>query len=310
MGAWPVTLVLPIVLALIMFGLGLSLTGADFARVARYPRAVLVALTCQLVVLPALAFGLVVVTDLAPAPAVGVMLLMAAPGGATANLLSHLFHGDVALNVTLTALNSLLAVVTLPLVTNAALIWFAPDGQAAIGLQAGKLAQVFALVLVPVAAGMLARRVRPGLSDRMDRPMRVVAVGFLAVVTVAALIVERGNIATYLAQVGLLIPGLCVLSLAVGYLVPKAVGVGRPQAIACAMEIGVHNSALAMTIAVSVLGDIRMAVPAGVYSIVSVPLCLLAGRLFAGAGDAPGARAPARRPRFRAQLIARNRTAR
>ncbi|MCP2297102.1 bile acid:Na+ symporter, BASS family [Nocardia amikacinitolerans] len=277
MDSWPVTVALPMVLALIMFGLGLALTADDFTRVVRYPRAVVVALTCQLVVLPAIAFGLVIAVGLGPAPAVGVMLLMASPGGATANLLSHLFRGDVALNVTLTAVNSVLSVLTLPLVTNFALGYFAPPGADGIGLQFGKVAQVFALVLIPVAAGMVARRLRPGFADRMDRPVRIVSVAFLAVVTLAALVAERGNVLGYLAAVGLVVALLCVTSLGVGYFVPKAFGVTRSQAIACSMEVGIHNSALAMTIAISVLGDIRMAVPAGVYGIVMLPIAYVAG---------------------------------
>lgn len=307
MGSWPVTVLLPVVLALIMFGLGLSLTLADFTGVLRYPRAVLVALGCQLVLLPAIAFGLVVAVEAAPATAVGVMLLMAAPGGATANLLSHLFRGDVALNVTLTAINSLLAVLTMPAVANLALAWFAPAGPERLGLQSGKLLQVFALVLIPVLAGMVTRALRPRWGTRLDRPVRVLALGFLAVATVAALIAERRHIGGYLAEVGVLIPALCALALAIGYLVPRVAGLPAPQALACAMEVGIHNSALAMTIAVSVLGDIRMAVPAGVYSIVSLPLALLAGWLITAGGGQRERRAA---PRFRAQLIARNRPAR
>ncbi|WP_067654271.1 bile acid:sodium symporter family protein [Nocardia harenae] len=301
------TALLSIVLTLITFGLGLSLTVADFTRVVRYPRAVLVALGCQLVVLPAIAFGLVVATGLAPASAVGVVLLMAAPGGATANLLSHLFRADVALNVTLTAINSLPAMVTLPVVANLALAYFAPAGQERLGLQSGKLLQVFAMVLLPVLAGMLTRAVRPGWGARLDRPVRVLALGFLAVATVAALIVERREIGGYLAEVGALILALCAIALGLGLLVPALAGVPRPQALACATEVGIHHSALAMTIAVSVLGDLRTAVPAGVYSVVSVPLALLAGWLIS-VRSARSERNPA--PRSRAQLIARNRPAR
>ncbi|WP_431971896.1 bile acid:sodium symporter family protein [Nocardia sp. bgisy134] len=277
MDSWPVTVAMPMVLTLIMFGLGLGLTANDFTRVVRYPRAVVVALSCQLVVLPALAFGLVLAVGLSAELAVGVMLLMASPGGATANLLSHLFRGDVALNVTLTAVNSVLSVITMPLVGNFALGFFEPPGADGIGLQFGKVAQVFALVLIPVVAGIVVRRLRPGFADRMDRPVRVVSVGFLAVVTLAALVAERGNVPGYLAAVGLVVALLCVTSLGVGYFVPKAFGVTRTQAIACSMEVGIHNSALAMTIAISVLGDIRMAVPAGVYGIVMLPIAYLAG---------------------------------
>src|SRR5688572_11677644 len=134
----PLTLIgLPIALGIIMLGLGLGLTVEDFRRVVRFPKAAVVALACQTVVLPALCFGLVLAFDLAPELAVGMMLLAASPGGTTANLYSHLFGGHVALNVTLTAVNSVLAVLTLPLVVNLASDHFLGDA-AAIGLQIGR----------------------------------------------------------------------------------------------------------------------------------------------------------------------------
>ena len=115
----PLTLIgLPIALGIIMLGLGLGLTVEDFRRVARHPKAAVIALVCQVVLLPAVCFGLVLAFDLAPELAVGMMLLAASPGGTTANLYSHLFGGHVALNITLTAINSVLAVVTLPIVVN------------------------------------------------------------------------------------------------------------------------------------------------------------------------------------------------
>ena len=149
------SVLLPIALAIIMLGLGLTLTVADFARVLRMPKAVLIALGTQVILLPLICFGLVKLFDLEPALAAGMMLLAASPGGTTANLFSHLAGGDVALNVSLTAVNSVLAVVTLPIVVNLSLDHFLGEGQ--IGLQPAKMLQVFAIVLVPVALGMLLR---------------------------------------------------------------------------------------------------------------------------------------------------------
>src|SRR5690349_932964 len=142
------TVALPVALGIIMLGLGLGLTIADFRRVVSYPKPALIALVCQVLVLPALCFGLVVALDLPPALAVGMMLLAASPGGTTANLYSHLFGGHVALNVTLTAVNSVLAVVTLPVIVNLSAAYFLPDGRS-LGLQFDKVVQVFAIVLVP-----------------------------------------------------------------------------------------------------------------------------------------------------------------
>ena len=161
------TIFMPVALALVMFGLGLTLTVADFKRVVKYPKATAVALACQLVVLPVVCFGLVLAFDLQGALAVGMMLLVAAPGGITANLLSHLAGGDVALNITLTAINSLLSAVTLPVVVGLATWRFMGD-EASIGLQFGKFVQVLAVVLIPVAIGLWARHRFSAWADRME----------------------------------------------------------------------------------------------------------------------------------------------
>ncbi|MGW0040582.1 bile acid:sodium symporter family protein [Rhodococcus sp. NPDC003348] len=271
------TTALPIALAIIMFGLGLSLTVADFARVARHPKAVAIALACQLVVLPAIAFGLVLLFDLPPLLAVGMMLLAASPGGTTANLFSHLFRGDVALNVTLTAVNSVIAVVTLPLITNLAIDHFDPPEGGALGLQFAKVVQIFAIVLVPVAAGVWVRRVRPVFADRMDRPVRIGSAVVLALVIVGTVIAERENVGGYLADVGVVVLIFCLLSLTIGYFVPRAAGVTDRQSVACSMEIGIHNSTLAITIAISLLDSTRIAVPAAVYGVVMFPVAALFG---------------------------------
>ena len=236
-----------------------------------------VARTLQLLVLPAVCFGLVLAAGLEPVLAVGMVLLAASPGGTTANLFSHLFRGDVALNVSLTAVNSLLAVVTLPLVTNLAVAVFDPPGAGGIGLQFGKTVTVFAIVLVPVALGMLVRRSSPAFADRMDRPVRVLSAVVLALVVVGTVLAEREDVAGYLREVGLVALAFCVLSLLLGFAVPRAVGVGHRQAVACAFEIGVHNSTLAIAIAVGVLGSVELAVPAAVYGVLMFPVATLVG---------------------------------
>jgi bile acid:Na+ symporter, BASS family len=279
------TVLLPLALAVVMLGLGLSLTIDDFRRVGREPRAVVVALGCQLVLLPALCFGLVLAFDLSPLLAVGMMLLAASPGGTTANLFSHLYGGDVALNITLTALNSVIAVVTLPVVTNLAFAYFEPDtGDGSVGLQLGKTLQVFAIVLVPVAIGMLIRSRAPGFAARMDRPVRALSVVVLAAVIAGTILAERENVADYFGSVGLVSLVFCLASLGLGYGVPRLLDVGHRQALASSMEVGIHNSTLAIAIAVSVLGEVTLAVPAAVYALVMFPTAAVVGKLIAGAG--------------------------
>ncbi len=268
---------LPIALAIIMFGLGLSLEVGDFRRVARTPRAVVVALGLQVLVLPVIAFGLVVAFDLDPLLAVGVMLLAASPGGTTANLFSHLFRGDVALNITLTAINSVLAAVTIPLVTNLVIGYFDTDGD--LGLQWSKVVQVIAIVLVPVAVGMLVRRWSRGFAARADKPVRVFSIVVLVAVAVGALLGERENLGDYLQQVGLVTGLLCVLSLSLGYAGARLARLEQPQAVASSMEVGIHNTTVALTIALSVLDSTEVAIPAAVYSILMYVLATAFGFL-------------------------------
>ena len=156
---------LPIALAIVMLGLGLSLTLADFARVLRFPRAVFAGLLAQVVILPLVCFGIAKGFGLAPALAVGLMLLAASPGGATANLFSHLANGDVALNITLTAVNSVVSLLTLPLILTFSLTHFL-GAENSVPLQFSKIIQVFLIVLVPVSIGMLLRAKRPALAAR------------------------------------------------------------------------------------------------------------------------------------------------
>jgi BASS family bile acid:Na+ symporter len=280
-----ITVGLPIALAVVMLGLGLSLTTTDFARVVREPRAVGGALAAQLLVLPAICFGLVELFGLDPVLAVGMMLLAASPGGTTANLMSHLFRGDVALNITLTAVNSIIAVVTLPIVVNLAIDHFDPAvGDTSLGLQYDKVVQVFAIVLLPVLLGMLIRRWSPGFAERADRPVRLLSAIVLAAVIAGTLIAEEANLGEYIESIGLVATLFCACSLALGYLVPRLLKVRHSQAVASAFEVGVHNSTLAITVAVSLLGSEELAVPAAVYGILMFPLAGVAGLLLNRAG--------------------------
>ncbi|KHL18507.1 BASS family bile acid:Na+ symporter [Mumia flava] len=260
------TVGLPVALGIIMFGLGLSLTLDDFRRVGRHPRAVVVALACQLLLLPAVCFALVVVADLPAALGIGMMLLAASPGGTSANLFSHLFRGDVALNVSLTAINSIVAIVTLPVVTNLAIAWY--DASDEVSLQFRKVLEVFAVVLVPVALGMLVRRARPAFAAAADRPVRTASAVILAVLVLGILVDQRGNVVDYATRIGVVAIVFCVISLVVGFVVPRAAGVSDRQAIASSFEIGVHNATLAIYVAVEVLDDTEISVPAAVYGLV------------------------------------------
>lgn len=272
------TLFLPAALGIIMLGLGLSLSLADFARVAKFPRPVLIGLACQLLLLPLACFFLAKLFGLAPALAVGLMLLAASPGGTTANLYSHLAHGDVALNITLTAVNSVVAILTMPLIVNLSLAHFMSADQA-IPLQFAKVVQVFAIVLGPVATGMWLRSRFPHFAERMQKPVKIVSALFLLLIILLAVAKDWRTFVEYAPAVGGAALAFNLLSMAVGYCVPRLLKLDLRQAIAIAMEIGIHNGTLAIALALSpaLLNNPTMAIPAAIYSLIMFVTAALFG---------------------------------
>lgn len=259
-------LLLPLALGVIMLGLGMGLTLDDFRRVARYPRAVLTGLILQVLILPAVAFGLALAFGLPPELAVGLMLLAASPGGATANIYSHLARGDVALNITLTAINSLLCLLTLPLILNWSLEYFLGAGQY-VPPPIRKVIEVAVIIVLPVVIGMVVRAYAPRLAERVEKPLRLLSVLVLVLLVAGAVLQERDTLISFFAVVGLACLSFNLISMGVGYAAPIALKLPRRQAIAIAMEIGIHNGTLAIFIALNVLGNARISVPAAVYSL-------------------------------------------
>ncbi|GMU52039.1 MAG: Na+-dependent transporter [Candidatus Xenobia bacterium] len=257
---------LPLGLAFIMFGLGLSLTRADFLRILKVPRPVIIGLLTQMLLLPLFALGICKLFGLSNEFSIGMMILAASPGGVTANIYSHLARGDVALNITLTAVNSVLAAVSLPLIVGLSIAHFAGAEQQ-VGFQFKKAIEVFAIVLVPVIIGMVVKARKPDFADRMDRPIRVFSILLLVVLIVAAIAQEREKMLASMAQLGGAVLLFNLLSLAVGYLLPLLIKLPRNQAIAISMEVGIHNGTLAIYMALSVLNVYAYAMPAALYSV-------------------------------------------
>ena len=260
---------LPAALGIIMLGLGLSLSLADFARVVQFPKPVLVGLVCQILLLPVVCFFIAKGFGLAPALAVGLMLLAASPGGTSANLYSHLAHGDVALNITLTAVNSVIAILTMPIIVNLSLNHFMAADQT-LPLQFGKVLQVFAIVLGPVAIGMLIKRQMPGFAARMDKPVKILSGLFLLLIIALAIAKDWDTVVTYAPQVGLAALVFNLVSLGVGYWVARLMKLSLRQSIAIGMEIGIHNGTLAIALALSpaLLNNPTMAIPAALYGFI------------------------------------------
>lgn len=261
------TVILPLALGIIMLGLGLSLTIADFTRVVKYPKAVFVGILCQMVILPIVAFAIASYFSLSPELAVGLMLLAASPGGPTANLFSHLANGDVALNITLTAINSVLTLFSLPLIVEISMSYFLGASQV-IAMPFSKIISVFAIVLIPVAIGMLIHKFSPKTSEKLKKPVKVASAILLVLVIIAAIVKDKEVLSEYFAQIGLAALAFNLASLLGGYFIPRLFNIDNRQAIAIGMEIGIHNGTLAIFIALAVLNNSVMSVPPAIYSII------------------------------------------
>lgn len=253
-------------LALVMFGLGLSLSVGDFARLRHHPKAVLLALAIQMLLLPAVAWALVVLLRVEPIYAVGLLLLAASPGGVSANLFSHLFGGNVAMNISLTAINTVLSIVSLPLITNWAIASFVQSGQI-VPLQFGKVFEVVGVILVPVLIGMAVRSKRPGFAARMEKPMKLLSIVVLAAFALIAIAKEWAALTQSFSSLGPVVLAFNLLSLLAGYYLSRWAGLDKSMATAVSFEIGIHNSTLAIFVALSVLQNFQLALPAAIYSV-------------------------------------------
>ena len=277
-----------VALGLVMFGLGLSLTVGDFTRLAQHPRAVVLALVLQVLVLPAACYALIVLLGVAPLYAVGLMLLAASPGGVSANLFSHLFGGNVAMNISLTAINTVLSIASLPLITNWAIGTFAHTGQV-VPLQFGKVLEVIVIVLVPVVLGMWVHRRAPAFSARMEKPMKIFSAVVLAAFALIAIAKEWTALVESFAGIGPAVLLFNAVSLASGYYLARAAGLDKSMATAISFEIGIHNSTLAIFIALSVLQNFQLALPAAIYSVSMYLMATLFGMVVLRRKGAAGA---------------------
>ncbi len=257
---------LPLALFAVLFGMGLSLVPEDFRRVVRHPKAKLVGLACQLVMLPAVAFALALLFRLPGEVAVGLMVLAACPGGATSNVITHLARGDSALSVTLTAISSTACVFTIPWIVGWSMEWFLGGG-AAVQLPFWKtLGQLTAVTIVPIVCGMALRAARPALAQRLERPAGVFALVFLALIIAAAVAREK-DLAHQFAVAGPAAITLNLLTMALGFAAGWVFRLPRPQRITLSIETGIQNGTLALAIALGLLESPRIAMPAVVYSL-------------------------------------------
>ncbi|MGC1306573.1 MAG: bile acid:sodium symporter family protein [Phormidesmis sp.] len=260
---------LPLALFIIMLGMGLGLTIQDFTRILVEPRAVIIGLAAQLLLLPAIGFLLAATFPLTPELAVGVMVLAACPGGPTSNLLTYLASGNVALSITLTAISSLITVFTIPLVINLAMQQFMGAG---VSLQLPFLAtviQIAVITLIPIAIGMTLRRYQPAFSAKVEKWVKWLSLFFLALIIFGILLKERANLSSYILQVGGVTLALNLLAMVLGYRLACLAKLDHKSATAITCEVGIQNGTLAIAIASTntLLNNPTMAIPAGIYSL-------------------------------------------
>ncbi len=258
---------LPMAIAIIMVGLGLSLTPADFKRIIQYPKAMIIGLVTQMVILPLICLLIAQYFELSPVLAVGLMLLAAAPGGPSANLYSHMAGGDVALNVSLTALNSILSIFSIAWIVNFSLAYFM-KAEAYIPMQFQKVLEVCAMIITPICVGMWVRYRFPDFALRMDRPVKLVSGLFLALLIILAGLKEIDHLMEDIQTVGAAALSFNLACLLVGYFLPRLFKLSPKQAVAISMEVGIHNGSLAIYIALSILNQSEMTIPAVVYSLI------------------------------------------
>lgn len=258
-----------------MFGLGLDLTVDDFRDVWRRPRAALIVLALQLVVLPVICFGLIELFQLEPLLAVGMMLVAASPGGVMASVFSHLFRGDVALNVSVTVINMIISIVTWPLVVELAIDYYGVGGELSVPI--GEVLKILLVVLVPVTIGMVINARESAWAMHRERPLRWATLIAVVLLVIGALVEQRENVIGYIADVGLIVLVYASINFVIGFFVPLLLAVGRRRALSCSMELGVHQTTLSILLASEVLDNERVAVPAGIYGLFMLILAGLWG---------------------------------
>ena len=267
--------VLPLALAFIMFVLGLGLTGADFLRVIKQPRDFFVGAFSQIILLPIIAFILVMIWPIAPELAIGVMIIAAAPGGVTSNLLTSFAKGDVALSISLTAIISLLCVITIPFIvlTSVGLLGDSNIPQDISLLSMSR--DMFLIVTVPVILGMLLRRFASGIALKFEPIAKKISIVLFVLVLLGAIAAERENVISYFAQAGLITLVLNVVMMIVAYYVAKFLSSGTKQRKCITIECGLQNGTLAIFVATSIFDGGAYVIPAATYSLIMFATSLI-----------------------------------
>ena len=261
-------LLLPLALAFIMFSMGLSLVVDDFKRVVIHPLAMGFGLLSQMLVLPLIAITLVTLFSLEPNLAVGLIILAACPGGITSNLLTHISGGDSALSVSLTAVTSLAGVISIPLIVNLGMSWYA-GSTTTLALPLGSMiGGVFLISTLPLLLGMALRHLHRAWALRIEPGARKTAVFLFILIVLATFMGQWGNISDNFAAAGPMVIALNIATIAFALLGAKLLRLERPQGIAIGLECGLQNAAMGIFVAGTLLGNSSMVIPSIIYALV------------------------------------------
>ena len=259
---------LPLALAFIMFALGLGLTGSDFIRVIKQPKDFFVGAISQIILLPVIAFILISIWPVSPELAIGVMIIAAAPGGVTSNILTSFAKGDVALSVSLTAIISLLCVVTVPFIIVTSLSLLGLDNITQNISLTSMAISMFLIVTVPVIIGMIFRKFASNLVLKFEPIAKKISMVLFVVVLLGAILAEKDNIVSYFADAGLITLTLNVVIMIAAFYVAQVFGTGNSQKKCIAIECGLQNGTLAIFVGTTLFGGGTFVVPAATYSLI------------------------------------------
>ncbi len=250
-----------------MFGMGLSLTLSDFKRIFIYPKAIIIGLCCQILVLPLIGFIIATTLNLSPTIAIGIMLLSACPGGPTSNMLTFLAKGDLALSVSLTAVASILTIFTIPIIVQFAIEEFSNESQIISVDAPTMIKQLMVIVLIPVSFGMWVKHRFERFASRMEKPVKIISAIIFILVVVGITISIRDVLMTYLNEAGLPAILLNVCTMTIGFTLAILFKLNKKQAISISIETGIQNATLAITLATIALNNAEFSIVPAIYGL-------------------------------------------
>ena len=266
---------LPLALAFIMFALGLGLTGADFLRVLKQPKDFFVGAISQIILLPVIAFVLVKLWPISPELAIGVMIIAAAPGGVTSNILTSFARGDVALSISLTAIISLLSVITVPFIIITSLGLLGSENVVQNISLTSMAISMFLIVTVPVILGIIFRRFASNVAIKFELIAKKISIVLFIIVLLGAILAEKDNIVSYFADAGLITLVLNITMMVIAFYIAKLLGTGNAQKKSIAIECGLQNGTLAIFVGTTLFGGGAFVIPAATYSLIMFATSLI-----------------------------------